>query len=1457
MLDPLIFDPLAAGLAPQQPIALLPVRLETRFDLIAMLLHIRIYPDEIVADTHEPDLTQTEWQAGLRYWNSFWNVPEDRAKQDAWRQLVRGSTSPRAAWIARRTTPLNAPATGVQPEFPATPPFQSQTWTRPALAQALPDLWLAVAYRGGSEVHRAVSEAVKLPLTLTVSPKEDKTSVDLSGEGLEFDSDLLWSVDYGAALAAGMAIDMAVDSTDIKYGFERLIVLGLSGRGPFVGAINLQNLFEAHHYTRGWSFVKQGTPTNNTEAASSGFPTPDPDLTISLGVEQEAPLPVKNRDGGRLMEALGLDPELVSHVAGADGQELEAAQAMAGALWPATFGNFIRHLMAPIFEGMDGEISAAQNYFAKYVHGRGALSAFRIGNVPYGVLPVTSLQSYQPSQFMESQFGRSLPAALRGLLPGWLSGVPGVPRLNQTSDADGDLLAVLGMDGSAREVRVRNALGPGLLMKLYEIIGKDWTSLRNAMMAVANVYAMIGKNPDWMSGRVTWMSFTVPSFRFNKSLVADVSTETAPLDPNYVEWIRKATLADLHQEKYPDGAAAPVALLYRLLRHSALVLYTGLAYDFMILRGVTPRVEWYERYDREFWDIANTHPRSTIWEYLTRDYGPLTAGLPLGEYLLWPGNPDWEGAAIQSFQRSLQTLETLPVAELERLFTETLDVCSHRLDAWVSSLAIRRLEEMRRNEPRGIHVGAYGWVENLRVQLAPTESVSRGRTAEVQTVPGGHMLAPSMTHAATAAILRNGYLTRGGAGSTEYAVNLSSARVRTARFILDSVRNGQPLGAVLGYQFERGLHDRKVEKYIAPFRRLFPLVANKGTPSSETLKEIVEKPSEAIAARNVVDGLRLRAAWRDKKLPWKSGGLPEAGADAALDAELARLDDAVDAVADLLTAESVFQIARGNTQAATATMDAMAQGFRPPEPDLLRVSQPGTPVTHRVGIVLGHPPLSFATGWASTSPRAQAEPYLNAWVGSLLGDPGRLQCRVKVHAPDASTKEVAVSAADLRLAPLDFLAVATQAAPQPEDSELDRRVARAALKGGAATRIEISYADAAGANRAQTLSFADAIELSKTVVAGLSGARPLKPDDLRAPEQSSSSALNVEEFVLRANESRQALFDSSTKLSDALAAVGDATAPAPAQLQAVEAELVQLSLFGLHGAYPPADGLTPKDLVSMSQAILSEAGRRLKQAGPPVSISSPPDDDLTVRQATKLLQAIFGDSFLALPTFLPPHPEQLTLALAHGPVFASAPKEQAVQTWFQAVSRVRPALARWHKLQLYATALGRTRKPPDIVQLPFRAGADEGHAWVATTLPPAKSGGRTSCVLQRPATPGVRENWAGLLIDEWTEMIPLPEQQAAVSFHYDNSGAEAPQTILLAVQPEYGAPWDTATVLSILLETMNLMQIRAVDLELLGTFGQLLPIICLADTSTKPADAPMAATTFEGALAANRTIVPR
>jgi hypothetical protein len=72
-------DGLSSNLRRDVPIALLPVRIETRFHRPALNqppdeLLIRVYPDDIHQDTHEPMLTRDEDIAGKHFWRETWRA---------------------------------------------------------------------------------------------------------------------------------------------------------------------------------------------------------------------------------------------------------------------------------------------------------------------------------------------------------------------------------------------------------------------------------------------------------------------------------------------------------------------------------------------------------------------------------------------------------------------------------------------------------------------------------------------------------------------------------------------------------------------------------------------------------------------------------------------------------------------------------------------------------------------------------------------------------------------------------------------------------------------------------------------------------------------------------------------------------------------------------------------------------------------------------------------------------------------------------------------------------------------------------------------------------------------------------------------------------------------------------------------------------------------------------------
>ena len=76
-----------------------------------------------------------------------------------------------------------------------------------------------------------------------------------------------------------------------------------------------------------------------------------------------------------------------------------------------------------------------------------------------------------------------------------------------------------------------------------------------------------------------------------------------------------------------------------------------------------------------------------------------------------------------------------------------------------------------------------------------------------------------------------------------------------AQTYVEGIRNGQGLAALLGYEFERGLHERhpgiELDQYRYALRDRFPYMAGKLTDFQ------VGVNAEVVEARNVINGLDM------------------------------------------------------------------------------------------------------------------------------------------------------------------------------------------------------------------------------------------------------------------------------------------------------------------------------------------------------------------------------------------------------------------------------------------------------------------------------------------------------------------------------------------------------------------------------------------------------------------------
>jgi hypothetical protein len=153
----------------------------------------------------------------------------------------------------------------------------------------------------------------------------------------------------------------------------------------------------------------------------------------------------------------------------------------------------------------------------------------------------------------------------------------------------------------------------------------------------------------------------------------------------------------------------------------------------------------------------------------------------------------------------------------------------------------------------------------------------------------------------------------------------------------------------------------------------------------------------------------------------------------------------------------------------------------------------------------------------------------------------------------------------------------------------------------------------------------------------------------------------------------------------------------------------------------------------------------------------------------------------------------------------------AAVTWLQRAAHVRDGASRLETALLYAQALGSPEQMHlHVAQLPHRL----DDRWAALAGPAV--GGRVSLVAQASHAPAAGAPIVGLVIDEWTEVIPERTQMTGLGFHIDQPNSRAPQAILLAVPPTEDHVWNLETLEAIVLETLDLARLRLVDLEALG-----------------------------------------
>jgi hypothetical protein len=487
-------------------------------------------------------------------------------------------------------------------------------------------------------------------------------------------------------------------------------------------------------------------------------------------------------------------------------------------------------------------------------------------------------------------------------------------------------------------------------------------------------------------------------------------------------------------------------------------------------------------------------------------------------------------------------------------------------------------------------------------------------------------------------------------------------------------------------------------------------------------------------------------------------------------------------------------------------------------------------VVHRVLLLLTDPPARDGSWPGGTRPRALAEPRLDAWLTTQL--PSNASCTVEY-----TGGSVSVGLADLDLGPLDLVPIA-ELPEDPAGSELEQRIliaarellsaAGVAVPGGLTVQFE---QPAAG-----DLSFASLLTCVRAARDLIGSARPLGPADLVEPERSAGADDNLRADLNRLQDALDAIADLADEVSGSLVDDASRLTANPANASALadaKAHLLEASAHGVDGAVPRSE--SGAELAEQALRVAELLRARIDAV---TDLPALPAVTSRAQQRDRLvagLKAIFGDGFLVLPEFLPVDGPGFDAALAESATLLSGGDDQERARWVQRLTHVRPAISRLDALDTCAqVAAGANPLELTIAQLPRidTGGGAPADRWVALPFAagdrvPADGRVAFETILSAAGYDPTAVH-AGLMIDEWPERMPATEESSAISFHYDQPTARAPQSLLLAVPPDPVAGWSEEGLFEVLRETLDLARARTVTLDTLARGGQLLPMTYFA-----------------------------
>jgi hypothetical protein len=263
------------------------------------------------------------------------------------------------------------------------------------------------------------------------------------------------------------------------------------------------------------------------------------------------------------------------------------------------------------------------------------------------------------------------------------------------------------------------------------------------------------------------------------------------------------------------------------------------------------------------------------------------------------------------------------------------------------------------------------------------------------------------------------------------------------------------------------------------------------------------------------------------------------------------------------------------------------------------------------------------------------------------------------------------------------------------------------------------------------------------------------------------------------------------------------------------------------------------ELAATATELNEEIGTRLGNADALLAVTPLPIE--SVQRAAKVL---LGDEFQMIPSFRLRAPQAADIAQAwtHSDrgdltrrLVDGIGRDFPVDDWLHGVARVREKMRYWENALLLSEALGTRPLALTPIQLPF----EPNDTWLALEIPPPALPDERAIRRDRllynahfAADFDQTQPITGLLVDEWTEVVPESSETTGVAFHYDRPNSEPPQCWLLALPAVMDGAWSWDELRAAVTGTLDDAKRRAIEPDhIAGTaYSWLLPATYAAYT---------------------------